>query len=42
MLSGEILVLLGASAVLPYAVEALWHWLRGRRKHQVGARPHSR
>jgi len=33
MLSGELLALLGTSAALPYAIEALWSWLKTRRRH---------
>ena len=31
MLSGEILVLLGGGAVLPYVGEALWSWAKAKR-----------
>lgn len=34
MMTGEILVLLGGVAVLPYLGEALWSWFRGRRRHR--------
>ena len=31
MLSAEMLVLLGGSAVLPYVGEALWSWAKAKR-----------
>ncbi|MBS1142157.1 MAG: hypothetical protein H6R13_3610 [Proteobacteria bacterium] len=34
MLSTEMLVVLGGSAVLPYVAEAIWSWVKDRQEHR--------
>lgn len=34
MMTGDLLVLIGGSAVLPYVAEAVWTWARKKRKQR--------
>jgi len=34
MLSTEMLVILGGTAVLPYVAEAIWSWVKDRNEHR--------
>jgi len=38
MLSAELLILLGGTAILPYLAEAFWSWAREKYKHQSSAK----
>jgi hypothetical protein len=38
MLSPEMYAVIGSGAVLPYLAEAIWNWLRERRRHHHRAR----
>ena len=38
MLSPEMYAIIGGGAVLPYLAEAIWNWIRARRRHQMRAK----